>query len=129
MQKITGNRVLMFNAIAAVLLLALTMLSSGKLAMWALLLVGLCNSIMFPTIFSLALQNLGRSTGQGSGILCLAIVGGAVLPLLQGMLADRIGVQAAFILPLVCYIYIAFYGMYGYRPTAASYAAAAREAA
>lgn len=128
MQKITGNRVLMFNAIAAVLLLALTILSSGKLAMWSLLLIGLCNSIMFPTIFSLALQNLGRSTGQGSGILCLAIVGGAVLPLLQGMLADRIGVQAAFILPLVCYIYIAFYGMYGYRPTAASNAAAAQEA-
>lgn len=128
MQKITGNRVLMFNAIAAVLLLALTMLSSGKLAMWSLLLIGLCNSIMFPTIFSLALQNLGRSTGQGSGILCLAIVGGAVLPLLQGMLADRIGVQAAFILPLVCYIYIAFYGMYGYRPTAASNVAAAQEA-
>ncbi len=127
MQKITGNRVLMFNAMAAVLLLALTMLSSGKLAMWSLLLIGLCNSIMFPTIFSLALQNLGRSTGQGSGILCLAIVGGAVLPLLQGMLADRIGVQAAFILPLVCYIYIAFYGMYGYRPTAASNAAAAQE--
>lgn len=129
MQKVSANRVLMFNALAAVLLLALTMLSSGKLAMWSLLLVGLCNSIMFPTIFSLALQNLGRSTGQGSGILCLAIVGGAVLPLLQGMLADRIGVQAAFILPLVCYIYIAFYGMRGYRPSAASHAAAAQEAA
>lgn len=129
MQKVSGNRVLMFNALAAVLLLALTMLSSGKLAMWALLLVGLCNSIMFPTIFSLALQNLGRSTGQGSGILCLAIVGGAVLPLLQGMLADRVGVQAAFILPLLCYVYIAFYGLRGYRPTAVSQAAAAQEAA
>lgn len=129
MQKVSGNRVLMFNALAAVLLLALTMLSSGKLAMWALLLVGLCNSIMFPTIFSLALQNLGRSTGQGSGILCLAIVGGAVLPLLQGMLADRVGVQAAFILPLLCYVYIAFYGLRGYRPTAVSQTAAAQEAA
>lgn len=129
MQKITGNRVLMFNALAAVVLLAITMLSGGKLAMWSLLLVGLCNSIMFPTIFSLALQNLGRSTGQGSGILCLAIVGGAVLPLLQGMLADRIGVQAAFVLPLLCYLYIAFYGMRGYRPNAASHAAAAQEAA
>lgn len=129
MQKVSGNRVLMFNALAAVLLLALTMLSSGKLAMWALLLVGLCNSIMFPTIFSLALQNLGRCTGQGSGILCLAIVGGAVLPLLQGMLADRVGVQAAFILPLLCYVYIAFYGLRGYRPSAVSQAAAAQEAA
>lgn len=116
MQKLNPGRVLAFNAIMAVLLLAITILSAGKLAMWSLLLVGLCNSIMFPTIFSLAIQGLKQYTSQGSGILCLAIVGGAILPLLQGMLADQIGVQLAFVLPLVCYLYIAFYGLKGCIP-------------
>ncbi len=116
MQKLNPGRVLAFNAIMAVILLAITILSAGKLAMWSLLLVGLCNSIMFPTIFSLAIQGLKQYTSQGSGILCLAIVGGAILPLLQGMLADQIGVQLAFVLPLVCYLYIAFYGLKGCIP-------------
>ena len=120
MQKISAGKVLAFNAICAVLLLALTMISSGKLAMWSLLLVGLCNSIMFPTIFSLAIAGLKQYTSQGSGILCLAIVGGAILPLLQGVLADSIGVQLAFILPLLCYIYIAFYGLNGSKPRVAA---------
>ncbi|MFU8785193.1 sugar MFS transporter [Aliidiomarina sp.] len=118
MQKISGNRVLAFNAIAAVLLLATTITSSGTLAMWSLLFVGLCNSIMFPTIFSLALQNLGSSRGQGSGILCLAIVGGAIVPLAQGFLADQVGIQMSFILPVLCYIYIFYYGVRGYLPRA-----------
>lgn len=118
MQKLSGNRVLAFNAVAAVLLVATTMTSSGTLAMWSLLFVGLCNSIMFPTIFSLALQDLGHSRGQGSGILCLAIVGGAIVPLAQGFLADQVGVQMSFIIPLLCYVYIAYYGMRGYQPRA-----------
>lgn len=118
MQKINPGKVLAFNAMMAVLLLALTILSSGKLAMWSLLLVGLCNSIMFPTIFSLAIHGLKQYTSQGSGILCLAIVGGAILPLLQGVLADQIGVQHAFFLPLLCYLYIAYYGLRGCIPQA-----------
>lgn len=116
MQRISGHRVLTFNAIAAILLLATTMTSSGTLAMWSLVFVGLCNSIMFPTIFSLALQNLGESRGQGSGILCLAIVGGAIVPLAQGFLADYVGIQMSFIIPLLCYVYIAYYGFRGYLP-------------
>lgn len=116
MQKMTGNRVLAFNAVMAVLLVAITINTSGTLAMWSLLLVGLCNSIMFPTIFSLALQGLERSRGQGSGILCLAIVGGALVPLVQGFIADNVSLQFSFIVPLVCYVYIAFYGMRGYQP-------------
>lgn len=116
MQKINAGKALAFNAVCAVLLLAITILSEGKLAMWSLLLVGLCNSIMFPTIFSLAIHGLKQHTSQGSGILCLAIVGGAVLPLLQGVLADTFGVQQAFLLPLLCYIYIAYYGLKGCIP-------------
>ena len=81
--------------------------------MWSILLVGLCNSIMFPTIFSLAVHGLGMSTSQGSGILCLSIVGGAVLPVVQGVLADIIGIQHAFVLPLLCYLYIIYYGLAG----------------
>lgn len=116
MQKVDAGKALAFNAICAVLLIALTILSEGKLAMWSLLLVGLCNSIMFPTIFSLAIHGLKHLTGQGSGILCLAIVGGALIPLMQGVLADNFGVQNAFILPLLCYVYIAFYGLKGHKP-------------
>jgi FHS family L-fucose permease-like MFS transporter len=113
MQKINAGKVLAFNAVCACILVAAAMMSAGSVAMWALLLVGLCNSIMFPTIFSLALQNLKQHTSQGSGILCLAIVGGAVLPLLQGMLADSIGIQLAFIVPLLCYGFIVYYGLIG----------------
>ena len=115
MQKLDAGKVLCFNSIMAVILIALAVLSEGSVAMWAILLVGLCNSIMFPTIFSLALNGLGKHTSQGAGILCLAIVGGAIVPLLQGILADSLGVQLAFILPLLCYLYIAFYGIKGSR--------------
>jgi len=113
MQKVKAGKVLAFNAVCACLLVATAMFSAGTTAMWALLLVGLCNSIMFPTIFSLALQDLKQHTSQGSGILCLAIVGGAVVPLLQGMLADSLGIQLAFVLPLICYGFICYYGLIG----------------
>jgi FHS family L-fucose permease-like MFS transporter len=113
MQKIDAGKTLAFNAVCSVILIAITIISSGSIAMWAILLVGLFNSIMFPTIFSLALNGLEKHTSQGSGILCLAIVGGAIVPLLQGFLADSIGVQFAFILPLICYLYIVFYGVKG----------------
>lgn len=116
MQKIEAGKVLAFNASMAAVLIAITILTSGAIAMWSILLVGLFNSIMFPTIFSLALNGLGKHTSQGSGILCLAIVGGAIVPLLQGVLADSIGVQLAFVLPIVCYGYIAYYGLVGSKP-------------
>ena len=78
--------------------------------------MGLFNSIMFPTIFSLSLHGLGKSTSQASGILCLAIVGGAIIPLVQGALADAWGLQPAFIVPVICYLYIVYYGIRGYAP-------------
>ncbi len=115
MQKVAAGSVLAFNSICSCILLAIAVLSDGYTAMWAVLAVGLCNSIMFPTIFSLAIYKLGIHTSQGSGILCLAIVGGALIPLLQGMLADTIGVQLAFVMPIFCYLYIAFYGVKGSR--------------
>jgi FHS family L-fucose permease-like MFS transporter len=111
MQKIQSSRLLAFHALAAVLLILTAIFAKGDLAMWSLLAVGLCNSIMFPTIFSLALNGLGSHTGQGSGILCVAIVGGAIIPLVQGMIADNVGLQMALFLPVSCYFYIGFYGL------------------
>lgn len=113
MQKIAAGKLLAFNSIAAAALVAVSISSEGALAMWSILLVGLCNSIMFPTIFSLALKGLGVNTSRGSGLLCLAIVGGAIIPVAQGGLADTIGLQISFVLPVLCYLYIAFYGLSG----------------
>ena len=116
MTKIKGGVLLAFNAVIACILLLVTILGSGQLAMYSVLLVGLFNSIMFPVIFSLGVNSLGSRTSEGSGILCLAIVGGAIVPLLMGILADNIGLQLSFWLPLVCYIYIAYYGLIGSKP-------------
>jgi FHS family L-fucose permease-like MFS transporter len=82
--------------------------------MWTVLAVGLCNSIMFPTIFTLGIERLGHRTGAGSGVLCMAIVGGALVPVLMGYFADRIGLTLAFGVPAVCYAYIVHYGLIGH---------------
>ena len=118
MQFIPAGKALAFNALAASVLIALAVFTDGQVAMWSILFVGLFNSIMFPTIFSLGLKGLGQHTSQGSGILCLAIVGGAIVPLLQGVLADTYGVQPAFLLAIACYVYIIFYGLKGSVPKA-----------
>ncbi|HEY0503493.1 MAG TPA: sugar MFS transporter [Lysobacter sp.] len=102
-------------AIAAMALLAITMLSEGRVAVWSIVAIGLFNSIMFPTIFTLGIDGLGPLTSKASSLLVMAIVGGAVVPLLQGLLADRIGVQMAFVLPVFCYAFVAWYGFRGAR--------------
>ncbi|MGA2905520.1 MAG: sugar MFS transporter [Candidatus Korobacteraceae bacterium] len=111
LQKLATRVVLGVNAVVAAGLVCLSMLSFGHLAMWALLLVGLFNSIMFPSIFTLGIEGLGPLTGEASGLLIMAIVGGAVIPELQGLLADRIGLHNAFILPVICYLYILFFAI------------------
>jgi FHS family L-fucose permease-like MFS transporter len=111
------GRTLSILALFAATLVIISMLTFGQIAMWSILAVGLFNSIMFPTIFTLAIDGLGKHTGQGSGILCTAIVGGALIPLAQGFLADNIGIHHAFILPVLCYAYIAYYGVKGHIPT------------
>jgi FHS family L-fucose permease-like MFS transporter len=113
LQRLRTQNLLAFNAIGAAVLVTTSMLSFGYFAMWSLILVGLFNSIMFPSIFTLAIEGLGPLTGKGSGLLVAAIVGGAVVPELQGILADRIGVHHAFILPVLCYAYITFYALRG----------------
>ena len=92
-----------------------SVLSHGHVAMFALLAVGLCNSIMFPSIFTLGIQDLGPLTSKGSSLMIAAIVGGAVIPLATGKLADLIGLQLAFLLPAFCYVYIAWFGVFASR--------------
>jgi FHS family L-fucose permease-like MFS transporter len=116
MRRIAAGTVLGFCALAAALLIGISIFSTGPLAMWSIILVGLCNSIMFPTIFSLAVADLGPYTGHGSGLLCMAIVGGAILPVIQGMIADASAIQWSFALPVLCYFYICFYGWKGSQP-------------
>ena len=116
MRYVAPAKALAFSAVMAGLLVLTSMLFSGDVAMWAILAVGLFNSIMFPTIFALAVDGLGKHTGQASGMLCMAIVGGAVVPVAQGAFADTIGIHAAFFLPVLCYVYVAFYGVKGHVP-------------
>lgn len=113
------GRTLAILAFCAATLVIISMLTNGSFAMWSILSVGLFNSIMFPTIFTLAIDGLGKHTGQGSGILCTAIVGGAIIPVIQGIFADNIGIHHAFILPVLCYMYIAYYGLKGHIPVIA----------
>ena len=110
-----ARRLLATAAGVAALLLATTMASGGAVAMWSVLAIGLFNSVMFPTIFTTAIEGLGPLTGRASSLLVMAIVGGAVVPLAQGFLADRIGIQHAFVLPMACYAYIAWYALRGSR--------------
>lgn len=111
MRRISPGLVLAFNSSLAIALLTFAIFGHGYGAMWALLAVGLCNSIMFPTIFSVALHRLGALTGQASGLLCMAIVGGAVVPFVQGALADAFGVQFSFVVPALCYAFVLYFGL------------------
>ncbi len=111
LQVVSPGRLLAVFAGLAIALLAVSVASGGAVAMAAILAVGLVNSIQFATIFTLAIDGLGPHTAQGSGVLCTAIVGGAVVPPLYGALADAVGVQPAFLLLTLCYGTIAAYGL------------------
>jgi len=116
LQKIASNMLLAWMSIFAIVLLLVGIFTQGWLAAWALIAVGLCCSIMWSNIFTLAIHGLGGLTSKGSGLLVTAIVGGAVLPLIQGVFADNIGLQASYFVPIIAILYILFYAMYGYRP-------------
>jgi FHS family L-fucose permease-like MFS transporter len=111
LQKVKTGWLLGLCGIGAFVLVVITLLTTGHTAMVAVLAVGLCNSIMFPSIFTLGIQDLGSLTSKGSSLLVAAILGGAIVPKLQGLLADRIGLQPSFIIPAVCYVYVAAFGV------------------
>ena len=124
LRRMKAEYLLALCAITAAVLVVVSMLSGGHTAMWTILAVGFFNSIMFPTIFSLGLAELGPLTGNGSGILTMAIVGGAILPVVQGAIADHVGLHHAFLLPVICYLYILFYALNGSKPNSQRYAKA-----
>jgi FHS family L-fucose permease-like MFS transporter len=116
LQRIKTRTALGIAAFCAMALVLLSMLTTSNVAMWSIIIVGFFNSIMFPSIFTLGIAKLGPRTGDGSGLLVMAIVGGAIIPVMQGAIADRVGVHHAFLLPVICYLYIVYYAFQGAEP-------------
>lgn len=116
LQKMKTGQLLGICAVCAAALVGISMISTGHFAMWSIILVGFFNSIMFPSIFTLGVAELGPLTGDGSGVMIMAIVGGALIPLAQGAIADKIGIHHAFFLPVLCYLYILFFALSGSKP-------------
>ena len=116
--KIKSGRLLGgFGFAAALAFVLVSMFSSGQVAIWAIVICGFFNSIMFPNIFALGIKGLGPMTSKGSGLIMTAVVGGAIVPLALGAAADKFGIQHAFVIPLICYLFIAYYGLWGSKPT------------
>ena len=113
MRRISPHTLLCLFALTAIALLITTMSTVGAVAMWSVVAIGLFNSIMFPTLFTFGIEGLGTETSKASSLLVMAIFGGAVIPVLMGKLADHIGVQPTFIVPVLCYAYIAWYALRG----------------
>ena len=119
LKKVHTHIVLAWAAVAALVLIAITIFTNGYIAMWSILAVGLFNSIMWPNIFSLAIDGLGEHRIKASGILVMAAVGGAIFPVLQGALADTsfVGLHLSYILPFSCYLFILYYALNGFKPS------------
>jgi FHS family L-fucose permease-like MFS transporter len=138
MTWIKAEKLLAGLGILGVVLLLVSMFSSGPVAVWSLVLCGVANSVMYPNIFALGIAELGPMTSEGSGVITMGNVGGAVIPLLfgslavmigkhyaivhnlqyvSGGLADKVGIQYAFIIPIIGYLFVAYYGFSGYKPT------------
>jgi len=141
MKWIASQHMLVVLGLLGVVLLLVSMFSGGQVAVWSLVLCGLANSVMYPTIFALGIAELGPMTSEGSGVITIGNVGGAVIPFLFGWLADaigehyaaahsllyvsggvadKIGIQYAFIIPIVGYLFVTYYGLSGYKPTRAA---------
>ncbi|MEG3175547.1 sugar MFS transporter [Sphingomonas sp. RB3P16] len=116
MQKVDAGHALAFASVGATIVMLIASFTTGHVAMWALISVGLFHSIMFPTIFTLGIRGLGPLTEEGSGLLIMAIAGGALV-IVQGWLADSYGLQASFLLTAACELYVLFYALWGSRPT------------
>jgi len=117
MTKVKPGKLLGIFGIIAALLITVSMLTTGHIAIATLVLCGFFNSVMFPNIFTLGIAGLGPMTSKGSGLIMTAVVGGAVIPYLIGALADKVGIQHSFVIPVICYLYIAYYGLVGHKPT------------
>jgi FHS family L-fucose permease-like MFS transporter len=117
MTKVKAGKLLGIFGIVAAILITVSMFTSGSVAIGTLVLCGFFNSVMFPNIFTLGIAGLGPMTSKGSGLIMTAVVGGAIIPLAIGALADKVGIQHSFVIPIICYLYIAYYGLAGSKPT------------
>jgi FHS family L-fucose permease-like MFS transporter len=117
MTKVKAGKLLGIFGFTAAILITISMFTSGEVAIGTLVLCGFFNSVMFPNIFTLGIAGLGPMTSKGSGLIMTAVVGGAVIPYLIGALADKVGIQHSFVIPVICYLYIAYYGLWGSKPT------------
>ncbi len=117
MRWIKAEKLLVVLGFLGVALLLVSMFTTGQVAIWSLVFCGIANSVMYPNIFALGIAELGPMTSEGSGVITIGNVGGAAIPLLFGWLADRVGIQYAFVIPIVGYLYVAYYGLSGYKPS------------
>ncbi len=117
MKRIAAPRLLSFFAAASLICAMVALLASGLVPVWAVVLIGFFHSIMFPTIFALSIKNLGQLTKRGSSLLVMAIIGGAFFPAIMGRISDASSIQRAFVVPLLCYLFILYFGLSGYKPT------------
>lgn len=115
LQKVKSQNLLAIMSVLAIICLMTGIVSVGWVAGWAMILIGFCNSIIWSNTFTLAIDGLGKFTSQGSGLLVTAIVGGAIVPLIQGVLADQIGLHSSYLVIIICYAYILFYALRGYQ--------------
>jgi MFS transporter, FHS family, L-fucose permease len=119
MKRIAASRLLSLFAGASLVCAIVALLATGLLSVWAVILIGFFHSIMFPTIFALSIKNLGPLTKRGSSLLVMAILGGAIFPAIMGRISDASSIQTAFVVPLVCYVFILYFGLSGYKPSSA----------
>jgi FHS family L-fucose permease-like MFS transporter len=117
MTKFKPENLLVILGVFGIVLMVAGMLTTGTVAVGCLVMCGLANSIMYPTIFALGIAELGPLTSKGSGVITIGNVGGAVIPPLFGFMVDKMGIQHAFVLPIVCYLFITYYGFSGYKPS------------
>jgi FHS family L-fucose permease-like MFS transporter len=119
MKNIPAPRLLSAFAVGGLVCVLIALLATGVVAIWAIALVGFFNSIMFPTIFALAIKDLGPHTKLGSSFLVMSIIGGAVFPAVMGLISDNSSIRTAFVVPLVCYVVVFYFGAWGYKPSPA----------
>lgn len=119
MRRIAAARLLASFAAASLICVALALISSGLSAVWAIVIIGFFHSIMFPTIFALSIKNLGAYTKRGSSLLVMSIIGGAIFPAIMGRISDVFDMQKAFVVPLICYVYVLYFALAGYKPSSA----------
>ena len=119
MKKIAAPRLLSVFAAASLICATVAWLAAGLISVWAVVLMGFFHSIMFPTIFALGIKDLGPLTKRGSSLLVMAIIGGGVIPPIMGRISDASSIQTAFVVPLLCYLFILYFGLSGYKPSSA----------